>query len=130
MDSKEECFGFFYGGEIHFNELPDECIRTWSSTSSIKGEKYEYAKVLCGGKTLEEVCPKHLRGEFLKRRERLLAFRRSFHLSKLSLSEHCFYDMVPLDDIRKYFFVQNKIVEHVFRTYDKPENFYHHCRML
>ena len=130
LDSREECFGFFFDGEIHFTELPEERTRTWAPTSSLSGDRYEYAKVLCGGKTLEEVCPKHLRGEFLKRRERLLAFRRSFHLSKINLSEHCFYDMVPVEDIRKYFFVQDKIVKHVFKTYEKSKNFHHQCRML
>jgi hypothetical protein len=130
LDSREECFGFFYDGEIHQEELKEEYFRTWSPTSSVKGDSYEYAKVLCGGKTLEEACPKHLRGEFLKRRERLLAFRRSFNAAKINLSEHCFYDMVPLSDIKKYFLVQNKIVEHVFKTYDKLENFHHQCRML
>ena len=96
----------------------------------MKGDKYEYAKVLCGGKSLEEVCPENLLVEFRKRRARLLAFRKSFHLAKLNLAEHCFYDMVPLRDIQKYFHIQDKIVRHVFETYQKAENFEHQCRAM
>lgn len=122
LDDKKECVGVFASGELHFDELPQNLTHTWSMSSSIDESDTQYAKVYVEGKELSEVCPGYLLEEFERVHKKMGAFYKSFYLSKVSLHEHCFYDLVPKRHLLEYFSVKNEITDWVFQNYQKPAN--------
>ena len=122
LDDKKECVGVFADGELHFDTLPENLTHTWSMSSSIDNEDIQYAKIYAEGKGLRKVCPDYLKEDYEKVHKKMGAFYKSFHLSKVSLHEHCFYDLVPKRHLLEYFSVKNEITDWVFQNYQKPVN--------
>jgi len=122
LDDKKECIGVFAEGELHFDELPQDLTHTWSLSSSIDKEDIQYAKIYVEGKELGDVCPSHLQEDFERVHKKMLAFYRSFALSKVSLHEHCFYDLVPTRHLLEYYSIKTQITDWVFQNYQKPAN--------
>ena len=122
LDDKKDCIGVYAEGELHFQSLPSNLSHTWDFPTSICAKNLHLAKIYCGGKSLTEVCPVHLKPEYDKIHHKMLAFYKSFANSKVSLDEHCFYDLVPKRSLLEYFSVKNQICESVFENYEKPEN--------
>ena len=122
LDSKQECIGIYHDGELYFDALPDNLTKTWAP-SEIDPEGVQYAQVYCGGKSLSEVCPENLEPKWEAVSNKFKAFLKSFKTSQISLYEHCFFDLVPLRFLLEYYSVVDKITEHVFETYDKPDNY-------
>ena len=95
LDDKSECVGYFSSGKLYFGDLPDSATKTWNYSAHLKDRNIQYAKLYCGGKLLDEACPDHLRDEWTKVSAKLKAHFRSFATAKISLSDHCFFDLVP-----------------------------------
>ena len=47
---------------------------------------------------------------------------RSFFISKVSLDDNCFYDLVPEKFLLEYCEIKNKITKHVFENFLPPKN--------
>ena len=109
LDDKKECVGIYANDELTFDNIPQELSHTWSFSSSVDTDGIQYAKIYAKGKELAEVCPEHLREEYNKAQKKMLAFYKSFFLSKVSLHEHCFYDLVPERHLLEYFSIKNEI---------------------
>lgn len=122
LDDKDQCIAIYLNGEIT-GELPDELSRTWNYSAFLKDRKIEYAKIYCGGKSLDDVCPDHLKEEWEKISNRMMAYHRSFTEAKISLRQNCFFDLVPERYLLIYYDLRNQITEHVFNTFKKPENY-------
>lgn len=122
LDDKKECVGVFAEGELHFDELPQNLTHTWDFSSSIDREDIQFAKIYANGKELSEVCPEHLQEDFQRVHKKMIAFYKSFHLSGVSLQEHCFFDLVPQRHLLEYCSVKNEISDWVFQNYEKPSN--------
>ena len=122
LDDKKECIGVFAEGELHFDNIPEDLTHTWSYSSSIGREGVEFAQIYCNGKTLEEVCPEHLAEDYQRVSLKMRAFLKSFINAKISLNEHCFYDLVPQRFLLEFFSVKNQICDWVFENYEKPIN--------
>jgi len=122
LDDKKECVGVFAEGELHFEELPQNLTHTWDFSSSIDREGIQFAKIYANGKELSEVCPEHLQEDFQRVHKKMIAFYKSFHLSGVSLQEHCFFDLVPQRHLLEYCSVKNEITDWVFQNYQKPPN--------
>ena len=122
LDDKKECVGVFAEGELHFDELPQNLTHTWDFSSSIDREGIQFAKIYANGKELSEVCPEHLQEDFQRVHKKMIAFYKSFHLSGVSLQEHCFFDLVPQRHLLEYCSVKNEITDWVFQNYQKPPN--------
>ena len=123
LDDKKHCTGYYAGGKIYYDEAPSGLSKTWGFSPHIKDATVEYAHVYCGGKSLDEVCPEALRPRWTNVSMRMRSFLRSFSESKVSLDEHCFYDLVPERYLMEFCEIKNQICEHVFETYEKPENY-------
>ncbi len=41
------------------------------------------------------------------------------------VADHCVFDLIPHDFLVQFCEIKNKITEHVFETYDKPDNYEH-----
>ena len=123
LDDKKECVGIYIDELLFADDIPDQITRTWSYSSFLKGRQIEYAKLYCGGKTLDEVCPEHLIERWERVRNKLKAFIKSFSTARVSLDENCFFDLVPQKFLIEFCQVKNQICEHVFNNHKRPDNY-------
>lgn len=126
LDNKKECYGIYADGEIHHDSsvMPAEFNRTWAYSSFLPDASgIEYAQVYCQGASLSDVCPEDARERWERVSKRLRAYLNSFAHAKISLDEHCFFDLVPERFLVELCEVKNEITEHVFENYEKPENY-------
>ena len=123
LDDKKDCVGIYYGELLFNQELPDDLTHTWSYSGFLKGKEIEYAKLYCGGKTLDMVCPEALRDRWQCASDKLKAFIKSFVTARVSLDENCFFDLVPQKFLEELCQVKNYICEYIFENYEKPKNY-------
>jgi len=122
LDDKEQCIAIYLDGRIT-DELPDGLTKTWNYSNFLKDRDVEYAKIYCGGKTLDEVCPDYIKEDWDKINNRMKAYHRSFTEAKIDLRQNCFFDLVPERYLLTYYDLRNHITGHVFANYDKPANY-------
>jgi len=132
IDNKFDCFGFFYEGVIEMIPPSEvEQLYCWTYNPALNDYKnIHYVSLYCEGKTINEVCPEHLKEDWNRLNERFKAFFRSFYLAKINLEENCFYDMVPMSFLIDYYSVKVNIIEHIVKTYPKPNNYDHLCETM
>ena len=123
LDDKRDCVGVYLDGKLLYDEVPESLSHTWDYSTFLRDTSVEFAKLYCGGKSLEEVCPAHLRIQWTTVRDKLRAYHRSFQLAKVPLNENCFFDLVPERFLLDYCEVRNRITQHVFDTYERPTNY-------
>ena len=122
LDEKEKCVGVYVDGKIH-KQLPENITRTWKYSSFLHDHNVDYANIYCQGKSLVDVCPAELKQDYERIWKKLRAFYKSFSTSKVSLNDHCFFDLVPEGFVKEYCLIKNKITEHVFETHSRPSNY-------
>ena len=123
LDDKRSCFGLYRNKTLTKGGRPDELMtHTWTAAQFLEGMNIEYAFLYCQ-KNLSDVCPEHLRKEYEDAISFLRAFLRSMEHSRVNLSQHCFYDLVPDNFLVMYCEAKNKICEYVFDNYDRPKNY-------
>jgi len=113
----------YLDGKLLYDEVPESLSHTWDYSTFLRDTPVEFAKLYCGGKSLEEVCPPHLRTQWATVRDKLRAYHRSFQIAKVPLTENCFFDLVPERFLLDYCEVRNSITQHVFDTYERPTNY-------
>ena len=123
LDNKKQCVGIYTDGEMHFGIIPDGITRTWNYSSFLSERDIEYAQVYCLGQSMDEVCPPHLEDKWHRVRDRLLAHYKAFSTSKISMDEHCFFDMVPEQFLYDYCEAKDQVTEWVFDNYERPDNY-------
>lgn len=124
FDDKSECIGYYTNGEIVLNQTPSLGYdKTWKYLPYLEGKNVQYANLYCNGKDFSEVCPDKLKAKWEYNNNKFKAFIRSFIESKVSLEEHCFYDLVPKQFLLEYFDIKCDIIKHVFDTYEKPHDY-------
>ncbi len=122
LDSKQECFGVYKDGEL-FTEAPfPQLTRTWKPSHDMDSE-IDYAYLYCGGKSLDEMCPEHLKPGWDRVNGKLKAFYTSFVEAKVSLDDNCFFDLVPKQFLLEYCEVKCKVIDYIFSFYEKPANY-------
>lgn len=122
LDNKHECAGVYHDGELYFDQLPEGLTKTWNVSGLNLGD-VEYAHIYSGGKTMMDICPENLKNKWENLNCKFKAYLNSFGHAKISLHEHCFFDLVPHRFLLEYYSVADKITEHVFNTYKKPANY-------
>ena len=120
LDDKAECVGVYKNGNLYFEDFPSDLKRTWKYTGSIDDDSVEYAWLIAGGKTLQEVVPPDLISELEKIERRMNAFYKSFKIAKINFNDHCIYDLIPNDSLTQFCEIKNKITKYVFDNFDKP----------
>tara|TARA_Y100000310_G_scaffold330428_1_gene402029 strand:+ start:2459 stop:3646 length:1188 start_codon:yes stop_codon:yes gene_type:complete len=123
LDDKSDCVGVYVDGEIILDGLPKDLSHTWSCSGFLKGKNIQYAKIYCGGKSLDEVCPEHLTARWNQICTKLRAFMRSFKVADVSLEENCFFDLVPRRFLLEYCYLKDQICKHVFSTFARPPSY-------
>lgn len=124
LDDKGECVGTYCDGKIEFNsQIPSTFSHTWKYYPFLKNYPVEYANVYVAGKDFDEICPDIYREDWGTLNNKAKAFVRSFVESKVSLKQNCFYDLVPYQFLLDYSQIKCEIIQHIFNTYDKPQNY-------
>ena len=123
LDDKTECVGVYKDGRLHFDDVPAGLERTWRPGGFVNDESIEYAWLICGGQSLEETCPDDMIEEYRANIRKMNAFYKSFKIAKIDFNEHCIFDLLPHDSLVKFCEIKNKITQHVFENYEKPENY-------
>ena len=121
LDAKTECKSLYVNNTIVQN-MPAGLTGTWDFSHGLPSD-IDYAKLYCGGLDMDEVCPEYLRGDWKAISKKLKAYLSSFMHAKISLQEHCFYDMVPQHFLLEFYAIKNEITKHVFEKYEKPANY-------
>jgi len=122
LDDKKHCVSIYLDGSL-FKEIPENISQTWSYSTYLKGRKIDYASLYVEGKTLQEVCPEHLKENWEYINKKLKAFHTSFKEAKVSLQQNCFFDLVPEKFLLEYCFIKNEITNHVLTTVEKPREY-------
>ena len=125
IDDKEECVGLYTDGKLHFDNFPSGLTKTWKYSGSLLERDVEYGWIYAEGKTLAEAAPEDLQKELEAAERKMSAYRKSFHIAKINLHDHCIFDLVPHTFLMEFCEIKNKITHHVFQTYDRPPNYDH-----
>jgi len=125
IDPKNKCDRIYFEGQLtSFDSLSStDLCGTWGYSSNLDLLNVEYAQLYCLGKTLNEVCPSHLEDRWEAASKKMKAFVRCFGNAKISLEEHCFYDMVPTHFLMDFFKVKTQITKSVLKSHKRPDNY-------
>jgi len=122
LDEKEKCVGIYVDGEI-YKDLPQDGTATWKYAAFLRELELDYANIYCEGKSLGEVCPPELKEDYDRIWKKMGAFYKSFITAKVSLNDHCFFDLVPEGFLKEFCAIKDKITQHVLETYERPYNY-------
>jgi hypothetical protein len=123
LDKKRECKLFYYDGQLN-EQLPSSATATWKYLQHLDNlNDVKYANLFCEDKSLNDVCPEHLKYDWKKITDRLKAYMRAFSLAKINTNDICFFDSVPEMFLLKYFDLKNQITEHILKNFPEPENY-------
>ena len=123
IDEKDGCYGIYTKGGFIYDRVPDALRGTWDWSSHLSGDDYDYAHVWSGGKSLDEVCPEHLKKRFEIYQNRIKANLKAHLNAKIDVSDMCLFDMVPESQIRDFLEIKNQICKYVFDVVPKPANY-------
>jgi hypothetical protein len=124
LDDKNECVGIYAQNKLHINsEIPDNLSQTWSYSGFLRGREIDYAQLYVEGKSLDEVCPEHLKSEWETINKKLKSIISSFIEAKVSLKENCFFDLTPQRFLVEYCELRNRITEHVLKSNSRPPEY-------
>lgn len=124
LDDKNECVGFYANDKLSFHTpLPAELSQTWSYSGFLRGKEIDYAQLYVEGKSLDSVCPEHLKADWERVNKKLKSILSSCIESKVSLQENCFFDLTPQRFLIEYCHVRNQITEHVLTNTERPKEY-------
>jgi len=123
IDNKIECIGHYHKNKLNFQDITDECKRTWKYSPSLLDRGVEFAEVLVGGSPYRDVCPVMLKSRLSKAEQKMSAFAKSIRTSDIDTRDHCIFDLVPSKAICELLECKNQITKYVFENYKKPQNY-------
>jgi hypothetical protein len=124
LDSKQDCLGFYYDGDIH-EESPNiaDHFITWDYNHHHHCDGMEYLSLYCDGASVSELCPPYLQEELEILHERKVAFGNAIRNSKIDISSACLYDLIPHWFLKEYSQIKCEIMKDVHSRLPKPENY-------
>ena len=122
IDEKKECLGLYSEGRFYYGDIKRSFEKTWDWSPHLSDDDYEYARIWCGGKTLEEVCPEHLNDRYNIHKKRIRNFIKAASIAKINLEDVCIFEMIPEQVMMHWCQVKNEICNYVFENYHKPAN--------
>ncbi len=106
LDNKRECYKIFCDSALHDDYSSEDLTHTWAPTHHFHSQEVEYASLWCSGKSLEEVCPEHLKARLQIVTDKAKVFVKTFYNAKINLDDVCFYDLVPEKFLMDYYEVK------------------------
>ena len=122
LDDKKDCLGIYSGDEFYYGSLRDSFTKTWDWSPHLDSKDYEFARIFANGKTLDQVCPEHLKDRFNIYKNKIKAFIKAASIAKIKISDICLFDIIPEQHLRHWCQIKNEICMHVFETHNKPAN--------
>lgn len=122
LDDKRDCLGLFSNGQFYYGHIKRAFERTWDWSPHLSDDDYEYARIWCGGKSLEEACPEHLIERFNIHKKRVRNFIKAAATAKINLEQVCLFDIIPEQALVHWCQVKNEVCEYVFENHTKPSN--------
>jgi hypothetical protein len=123
LDDKKDCRGIYTNGNFIYDRIPKSANRTWAYSDHISDRFIEYGYLWSEGKSIQEICPEHLKLRLTTHENRMKGHFKSFHTAKINFEDICFYELVPDKQLRHYFEIKNEVCEWVFENYPKPRNY-------
>jgi len=122
LDSKKECLGYYYSGDIAPEKTQDQFI-TWDYKSDFHEDYLEYTQLYALGKTLGEICPPHLQEEWARLQKKRASFQNALCTAKVDMNSVCAYDVIPQWFLKEYSQVKCDIIEWVYEKIERPSNY-------
>ena len=122
LDDKRDCLGLFSNGEFYYGHIKRSFEKTWDWSPHLSDDDYQYARIWCGGKSLEEACPEHLADRLEIHKKRVKNFVKAAAVAKINISDICLFDIIPEQALLHWCQVKNDICEYIFENYTKPAN--------
>ena len=124
LDNKIECVGFYCDGKFIKNDVPNNLNQTWDASANFLRKEVEYAKLYAQVDGIDDLTlPPPLQEAWKGSNKQMRAFINCLHKSKVSLDEHCFYDLVPDKFLLDYCEHKNQITKFIFENFSKPPNY-------
>jgi len=124
LDSKKECLGYYYSGDIHEHKPNiSEHYVTWDYKRHHHQDGVQYLNLYCRGKPLSSFCPSRLQREWEDSQEKKKAFSNAISNSKIKVDDVCIYDLVPLWFLRENSHLKCEILQEVYATQEKPKSY-------
>ena len=123
LDDKEDCVTVYLDGKIIREPSFENLTKTWRWVPSIGESDVECAFLYANGKGLNDLCPQDLKEEWDALLKKFAAFNIAFKEAKIETRDVCRDLLIPDRYFKELCFFKNKISEHVFENYDKPENY-------
>lgn len=124
LDSKQECLGYYYDGDIH-EQKPDTSKHyiTWDYKHHHHQEGAQYLSLYCGGKPLSAFCPPHLQREWEFSQSKKKAFGNAIANSKVRIDDVCIYDLIPRWFLRENSQLRCEIFQEIYNENRKPKSY-------
>src|SRR6056300_1580088 len=103
MDNKTDCAGTYFDGHFIWDKIPEGITKTWSYSDHLFGRDIDYAQLIVGGKTIADICPEHLKTQWLRAEDLLKSHFKGIRTAGINLEDVCFYDVVPQKHLQHYF---------------------------
>ena len=122
LDDKQDCLGIYAENKFYYGKLKRHFERTWDWSPHLSDDDYEYARIWCGGKSLDDVCPEHLKDRYDVHKRKVRAFIKASATAMINLDDICLFDTIPERVLGHFCQIKNEICDHVFSTFEKPAN--------
>jgi len=124
LDNKIECVGYYSDGKIYKEDVGNGFTQTWDAGPNFLNDSVDYAKIYAGVDSIDDVpLPDHLHAEWKRTSKRMRAFLNSLNKAKVSLDDHCFYDLVPESFLIDFYERKTEITKFIFENFSKPSNY-------
>ncbi len=124
LDIKNNCKGIFYNNQIlleNFENIIQNYSLAWKHSSLLDEEKYEYLYLYLKGKKLSDYSNDV--DLFREYENKLEAHCKAATTAKVSLSDECFFDLIPEHQLVKWFSVRKQALESLYRQVNKTKDY-------
>tara|TARA_B100000927_G_scaffold212228_1_gene172839 strand:- start:217 stop:1359 length:1143 start_codon:yes stop_codon:yes gene_type:complete len=114
LEIENNCKGAFIGGELTIEpneEIYNNVSIAWKHSPSLPEEKYKYLYVVHGQEDLSSFCKdSSLYSEYEKK---IQAHRKAALTAKISLDDECFFDVIPMTHLKKWFYLREQAMQNI-----------------
>ena len=123
IDIKQNCKSIIVNNKIINDPEYSNFTGSWDYSMDHNNDQIQYANLYLQGKSIDEVCPSHLRDKWEIAKEKHKSFIKSFKKAQVKASDYCFYDLVPETFLLEFFGTKCEITEYILNNFEKPSNY-------
>ena len=124
LDIKDNCKGIFHRGAFLFDDAKKTASRyvtAWKHSPLLDDEKFRYLYLSLRDDDLSPYCndPEL----FVTYRKKMEAHKKAATTAKVSLSEECFFDLIPEHQLIKWFNIKQQALENLYKVTKKEDDY-------